>query len=134
MKRPWKDLPDPTPMARQLWAAIYPHDPWPRHWTVHWAGWMRNAYAVAWHGSRQVVLNYGDAVNKKHREGIMDTLIHEFIHMRRAHRHDNDFYRLENAARARLGLGPSEHSQRRDRAHTRIRMAAKRRSQKRREP
>lgn len=36
----------------------------------------------------------------------METLLHEFVHLRRAQRHDADFHRLVTSARGRLGWGP----------------------------
>ena len=39
-------------------------------------------------------------------EDAVDTLIHEFVHLRGYRRHDATFYRVENECRARLGLAP----------------------------
>lgn len=98
-----------------MWAAVYPLDPWPTGLTVRWAGFMRGALGLAdrfhrrknrkrpWLAGKPapyIVLNYADAK----RYGCVEVLMHEFVHIRGCDRHGADFNRMENAARARLGL------------------------------
>ena len=106
-RKKWKAPNNPTAAAKQVWAAVYPHEPWPKGWTVAWAGFMRNAAGLAIYGEKRILLSYADA-KKPHPEwGAVRTLVHEFIHARCGYqlRHGKEFRRLEQAALARIGLG-----------------------------
>lgn len=106
-RRRWRAPNNPTAAARQVWAALFPREDWPKGWRVAWAGFMRGALGLCIYAERRVLLSYGD--HKRHRDGRrgpVDTLIHEFVHMRagRTLRHGKEFTFLENEFRSRLGL------------------------------
>ncbi len=102
-RRKWKAPNDPTAQAKLIWATIYPKEVWPRGWRVSWAGFMRNCYGLCIYGEKRILLNWADARKK----GMVETLVHEFIHMRigRDLRHGAEFDRLTLAASRRL-FGP----------------------------
>lgn len=129
-RRKWRAPNDPTGPARQLWAALFPGHPWPKGWRVQWAGFMRGALGLTIYQERRVLLSWGDfngpalitsrtrrlvtasdltprAVTSP-RPQVLDTMLHEFVHMRAGHtlRHGAEFRRLENGLRERLGLAP----------------------------
>lgn len=110
-KRRWRAPNDPTGPARQVWAALFTREPWPSGWRVRWAGFMRGAAGMTIYSERRVLLSYGDAKARMAEAkgwGAVDTLLHEFVHMRcgRGLRHGKEFARLENALRAQLGMPP----------------------------
>jgi hypothetical protein len=41
--RRWRAPNDPTRPAKQIWAHLYPDQPWPMGWEVKWAGFIRGA-------------------------------------------------------------------------------------------
>ncbi len=103
-RKRWKAPNDPTAAAKQVWQACYPERSWPRGWTVQWVGFMRGAMGLCDYGSRRVLLSYGDA---KRRPGeIVQTLVHEFVHVINGHelRHGLEFDRLTAQALARIGI------------------------------
>ena len=110
MRRRWKAPNNPTVQARQVWATLFPREPWPKGWRVAWVGFMRGAAGLTIYGERRVLLSYGDHTGpvRKMRAGAVDTLLHEFVHIRCGHglRHGREFDQLENALRVRLGLDP----------------------------
>lgn len=71
-----------------------------------WAGFMRGCSGLTLYSERRVLLNYGDANRKTDGLGVVDTLIHEFVHVRcgPSLRHGKEFRGLENEFRGRLGL------------------------------
>ena len=110
-RRHWKAPNDPTRQARQVWSALFPSEPWPKGWRVRWAGFMRGAAGLTIYAERRVILSWGDARRRgaeTKQWGAVDTLLHEFVHVRCGHqlRHGQEFARLENALRAKLGLEP----------------------------
>jgi hypothetical protein len=101
-KRKWKGPNNPTAPSRQVWAALFPGEAWPRGWRVQWVGFMRGARGLTVYSERRVLLSYGDA-----RKGdVVGTLCHEFVHMRCGYslRHGNEFKQLENDLRRRISL------------------------------
>jgi hypothetical protein len=126
-RRRWRQPNNPTAPARQVWAALFPGEPWPAGWRVQWAGFMRGALGLTLYDERRLLLSWGDhvgpkVITRRHswtvyadgrrersqrpRPGVVDTLIHEFVHVRcgKALRHGKEFTRLENGLRTRLGL------------------------------
>lgn len=108
-RRRWKAPNNPTPQARQVWVALFPKEPWPSGWRVKWAGFMRGAAGLTIYGERRILLSYADAKAKTAEAkgwGAVDTLLHEFVHLRCGHqlRHGREFRALENGLRIRLGL------------------------------
>ena len=108
-RKKWKAPNSPTAQARQVWAHVYPGEPWPKGWTVEWAGFMRGVYGLTLYGRRTILLSYGDArrgmATSSHGcTGVVEVLCHEFIHMRcgKELRHGRDFQRLQRAAIGRL--------------------------------
>jgi len=113
MKRRWKaPAPDPTPMARQVWAYLWPDEPWPKGWHVEWAGFMRRTLGLCSPHRKRIILSYADA--KKPNGVVLRTLAHELLHARlgrtmgrnRNRWHSPEFYEIENRVTARLGLPP----------------------------
>lgn len=104
MRRRWKAPNDPTPQAKAVWAALFPREDWPKGWKVQWVGFMRGACGLTIYSERRVLLSWGD----RKRRGPVDTLLHEFVHMRAGHdlRHGEEFRSLLNNFRDRLGLDP----------------------------
>lgn len=118
MARRWKQPNDPTGPARQVWAALFPGEPWPTGWKVRWAGFMRGAAGLCIYGEKRILLSYGDArresrlqaeaeregrIRREH--GPVNTLIHEFVHVRcRGLRHGQEFRFLERELCSRIGL------------------------------
>lgn len=107
-RRKWRAPNNPTPQARQVWTALFPREPWPKGWRVAWAGFMRGALGLCIYSERRVLLSHGDHKRPKAQRGPVDTLLHEFVHMRagRDLRHGREFTGLENEFRRRLGLEP----------------------------
>jgi len=108
-RRRWRAPNNPTAPARQVWSALFPREPWPKGWRVVWVGFMRGAAGLTIYSERRVALSWGDArarTAEARQWGAVDTLIHEFVHMRCGHglRHGREFTRLENALRAKLGM------------------------------
>lgn len=104
----WRPPCSPTPMARQVWAALYPGEPWPRGWRVVWVGWMRGAMGLCDYGTRRILLSHGDHSRKGGRP--VETLVHEFVHLRcRGLRHGREFSALVSDALARIGLEPEHY-------------------------
>lgn len=105
----WKSPNSPTGPARQIWAALFPGETWPKGWRVEWVGFMRGAAGLTIYTERRVLLSYGDAKARNAEMkgwGAVDTLLHEFVHMRcgKSLRHGKEFMALENGLRIRLGL------------------------------
>ena len=121
-------LPNPTIPAKQLWAAIY-DEPWPKGWRVKWiTGFPRDLSNYLSgdcnHRTKRIRLSFhsgmidayiDDLVRKRWRVffgerppdwrfgGPIETLIHEFVHVRRPRlKHGAAFNRLVNNARKRL--------------------------------
>jgi hypothetical protein len=67
---------------------------------VEWVGFMRGAAGLTIWSERRILLSYGDAK----RVGPVDTLLHEFVHVRagQGFRHGKEFQALEAGMRARL--------------------------------
>lgn len=105
-RRKWRAPNNPTGPARQIWAAIFPKEPWPKGWRVQWAGFMRGAAGLCIYDERRIVLSYGDF--RRESDGAVATLLHEFVHLRcgPSLRHGQEFRALEENLRVRLGLGP----------------------------
>jgi len=101
-RRKWRAPNNPNIPAKQIWAALFPREPWPRGWRVEWVGFMRGAKGLCIWSERRILLSYGDA-----RKGdVVGTLLHEFVHVRcgKALRHGQEFRERENSLRERLGL------------------------------
>jgi hypothetical protein len=116
-RKRWKKGPrpkDPQAQARQVWEAIWPLDPWPKGLKVYWVAYMRGAMGLALPSKVKptIKLSWADFNGKngnKRGRGVVGTLIHEFIHIRNPRlRHGKDFIRLQNQARARIGLLPRD--------------------------
>jgi hypothetical protein len=112
-RRAWKaPVPNPTPMARQVWAQLWPDEPWPKGWRVEWVGFMRGVLGMCKPRSQRIILSYGDA--KKANGVVVRTLVHEMLHMRcgktfgpkRNRWHSKDFYEIERRLYLRLGIPP----------------------------
>jgi hypothetical protein len=104
MARRWKQPNDPTGPAREVWAALFPGEPWPKGWKVRWAGFMRGALGLCIHGEKRILLSYGDH-RRPGRHGPVETLVHEFVHLRCPRlRHGQEFRALERALFTRIGL------------------------------
>jgi hypothetical protein len=107
-RRKWRPPNNPTRPAQQVWRALYPGDPWPTGWTVGWAGWMRGASGLCLRGQRKILLSHGDAKQARAGWCAVDTLVHEFVHVRcRTLKHGREFDRIEASMLARLGLPPT---------------------------
>jgi len=113
MTRRWTaPVPDPTPMAQQVWAHLWPDEPWPKNWCVEWVGFIRGTLGICWPGTKRIILSYGDA--KKVDGVILQTLVHEMLHMRCGKRfgpkrnrwHSKEFYEIEHRLLVRIGLPP----------------------------
>ena len=129
-RRKWRAPNNPTPQARQVWTALFPREPWPKGWRVAWAGFMRGALGLCIYRERRILLSHGDhsgprmirhcdswtidhatgqrTRSESPRPGPVDTLLHEFVHVRCGYRlrHGKEFTALENNLRARLGMEP----------------------------
>lgn len=102
-RRRWKAPNNPTRSARQVWCALFPGEPWPRGWRVEWAGFMRGVWGLTTYWDRRVLLSYADAL--KPGRGAVETLVHEFIHVRnRRLRHGKDFKAHEHYLLSKIGL------------------------------
>lgn len=91
-----------TAQARQVWAAAYPGQPWPKGWRVELVPALGGYLGRCWYGRRLIELS----INGERRfGGIIATLIHEFVHVRnRKLRHGPEFYRLTVRACERVGV------------------------------
>lgn len=106
-RRRWQAPNNPTPQAKAVWAALYPREPWPSGWRVEWVGFMRGALGLTVYREKRILLSWGDARRKSNEKGPVGTLLHEFVHVRNKRlRHGEEFRRIENSMRARLGLDP----------------------------
>ena len=105
-RRKWRAPNNPTAPAKQVWAALFPGEPWPRGWRVEWAGFMRGALGLCVYGERRILLSWGDfARPRKDGKGPVETLAHEFVHVRCPDlRHGKEFASLEAELHRRLGL------------------------------
>lgn len=105
-RRRWKAPNDPTVPARQVWAALFPREPWPPRWRVSWAGFMRGAFGLTIWREHRILLSHGDFARRATRNrGPVDTLLHEFVHVRSPKlRHGREFRAIEQSLRAKLGL------------------------------
>ena len=113
-RRRWTAPNNPTPQARAVWAACFPREDWPHGWRVQWAGFMRGALGLLIRSERRILLSYGDAKRAQPGYGVVDTLLHEFVHLRaKGLRHGQEFRELENNLRARIGLDLLPPTQRR---------------------
>lgn len=103
-RRRWAAPNNPTPQAKQVWAALFT-DPWPTGWKVQWVGFMRGARGLCVYAERRVLLGWGDFPKKSGRP--VETLVHEFVHMRCGPglRHGKEFDGLVAACLAKLNLG-----------------------------
>jgi hypothetical protein len=104
--RKWKAPNNPTPPSRQIWGALFPGHPWPKGWRVQWVGFMNGALGLCDYSTRRILLSYGDAVQstKAGKEGPVEALLHEIVHMRGARKHGTEFLARVNALRERLGF------------------------------
>ena len=114
-RRRWQAPNDPTRASRQVWAALFPGDPWPPGWRVEWAGFTRGCYGLTVWSRKMIVLSHGDHSGRpltrggRRRPGAVETLLHELVHVRCPKlRHGVEFNRLVNALRVRLGFDPVE--------------------------
>jgi hypothetical protein len=105
-RRRWQAPNNPTPQAKAVWTALFPREPWPKGWRVQWVGFMRGAQGLTIYRERRVLLSWGD--RNRHGSGPVETLLHEFVHMRAGHelRHGPEFRAMTNRLHARLGLDP----------------------------
>jgi hypothetical protein len=106
-RRRWTAPNNPTLQARAVWTACFPREDWPQGWRVQWAGFMRGAAGLLIRSQRRILLSYGDAKRETPGYGAVETLLHEFVHLRaKGLRHGQEFRELENNLRARIGLDP----------------------------
>lgn len=102
-RRKWRAPNNPTAPAKQVWAALFPGEPWPKGWRVEWAGFMRGAHGLCLYGRRMILLSYGDA--RKRGSVPVAVLCHEFVHVRcPGLRHGAEFRGLVENYMARIGL------------------------------
>jgi len=102
-RKKWRAPNNPNPIARRLYRAIY-GEPWPKGWRVEWRGFMRGCLGLTVFHSSRILLSYGDAkggtkskasIHKGEPEGVIGTLVHEFVHMRNPEmNHGKEFSRL----------------------------------------
>jgi hypothetical protein len=104
--RRWRAPNDPTRPAKQIWAHLYPDQPWPMGWEVKWAGFIRGATGLTSYSRRVILLSYGDA--RRATGAPVETPLHEFVHLRCGPtlRHGQEFSRLLNSLRLRCGFAP----------------------------
>jgi hypothetical protein len=114
-RRKWRAPNDPTLAARQVWATVFPGEPWPKGWRVSWAGFMRGCDGLTLWRERRIVLSYADHAGRvitrsgRRKAGAVETLLHEFVHVRSPRlRHGVEFKRLANGLRRRLGFEEGE--------------------------
>lgn len=108
-RRKWRPPNNPTQPARQVWAALFPSEPWPKGWRVEWAGFMRGALGLCIYRERRILLSLGDCRRPKPGRGAVRTLVHEFVHVRCPKlRHGQEFRDIERRLCERVGLADEE--------------------------
>lgn len=102
-RRQWK-LPAPTPIAKQLWRAIWTEEPWPKGWRVEWLASHPRSLGTCSFDAKTIFLVYPHAVTGIYGE-VIYTLIHEFVHMKTGlYLHNTRFRLVEQLALAKIGL------------------------------
>ena len=83
----------PEKQAKLVWQLVY-GEPWPKGWTVKWGAGMGRRMGLTRYFSQTILLSY-DHAQRGVAGGVIDTLIHEFVHVRcRTLRHGKEFNRL----------------------------------------
>lgn len=91
---------DCTEAAKQVWATVMPGYPWPEGWKVVWRR-MRGSYGWCRYATKTISLSLTHA-ERGHE--IIDTLIHEFVHMhyQQGVKHGMEFRTIQGRWMARL--------------------------------
>jgi len=90
---------DCTRQAKQVWAAVYPGDPWPKGWRAVFKSSLTSSYGHCDYRAKTV------ALAKRVRTDVVQTLIHEFVHVRNPGlKHGVTFNRLVRSGAARIGI------------------------------
>lgn len=104
--RKWKAPNNPTPPIPPDLGRALSRPSVAKSWRVHWVGFMNGALGLCDYSTRRILLSYGDAgqSTKAGKEGPVEALLHEIVHMRGARKHGTEFLALVNALRERLGF------------------------------